>query len=1398
MTTTEPRALPNADDKAALKVIATDIIQTCPSLQDCAHEVASDLLKKYAITGLDPDQVYFHRFDASQSSSKAFTGWEHVHARPTASMTLTELVTHRFRVADQDNADLLDVYAGFYSVGADADTYNETNEVRLHGNDVLRDFWSIDFSAFYNGRLSTFWNKSATDFRTLAKCNFLLSAVRARDLRQLSDEDFRFICEAAIGPITWPVTLQLLQSEQPGNDRIRAFDIAGYVATDLLRFVAPKGRHILYLPGETAAFQVLETATDLHFWVLQRMNKEEVRQDFMRHFALADRQKIAEGLTDLMNQLVKTWGRYEHHLINQRNQIIEGDAFSWLRDSTRTAMFAEAALSLTSNGDLRKKLWIGYLGAGVKILGPMAMVGWPVALPAVGASIASMGLNIDQAVNGRTAADRKAGIVGAVLAGIDLLFNLAVLKGPGSLEDVGPAVDAAEAQDMADLKGPPQAASTDTPGPLPTGSRPLFPEPIEELSEFDLARARAYYTLNPPLPRVPPLMSQVETTVDLLDSVFAEKNGLVIGESRGSIGSKQLLIEHMPDLAERGVKTLYLQRLLSNVNQLDLDAFARTGDMSQELESYLQKLDFMAGNDPDGEFNLQSLVREADAWQIRVQAIDSSTTFNMDTNADWQPDYRMARSFFASETINANEEINGPGKWVALVDQDNMTTFGGYRGISEQTGATSLRIDDVAPGQTQSVGADPGLLVEHDDLPDAFSHEPSPAGNQNELIQADWRVQSPTLWATRSPQDLHALLPEPGMFTFQRYRNSVLVVYRNAQGRLADSVVRFTPGGRINLETPMRPAHDATTVDTLDELKDALIEKGMQPMGWPSAADALDTLATDLGSTVPDIEQPVIPQNWHANELLDALTPGRAPGKFYGVYSLSSNPANAIMINDGAYYVRYEPDANGGGTWAIIDPEQPNAFSGSMPVRLNDQGEWQLTPRGGLKGGGNIHPGRSRTRVRTLPQPAAPQTPVPAAPQPGRSLPSVPGETPSGSSSPLTQYDTQYRTSLRKVAFGRREYHIRIVRQPDGTIRRISAYDEYVAPKRTSLLKDTREFFFTREGMSRPLPARPNLARVMTSTSTQELIERVFSEAPGLVIGESQDRIASMQFLLENMPALATQEVKTLYFHRLLNDFNQLDLDEFFNTGRMDSDLQACLDDLQNDPSGRFTPLAVVKAARTNGIRVQATDCMASYRFPGPSMSDLEEQAIKTYLTHTLMDADKALNGAGKWVVLTDQDSVNTLRNLPGISEMQGGLSLRIEEVPLDQPALIEIDPGIEVQRGSSTYDGTTLDGPTTLFADMSLQMPTPLYARTDAQIDRLLSRPGMFTLEQSEETWTLIHHSREDRLIHTPVERTATGDYMINRPAWPELHQVPFARVIDLYWGLKNMGMKMVGRLPQ
>lgn len=1009
MNTNETRPLPNAADEVALQAIAIRIIRTCPSLQDTAHEVASNLLKKSGIAGLDPDLVYFHRFDAAQSSLKAFTGWEHVHATPTSSMTLTQLVIHRFRASDQDNADLLDVYAGFYTAGPNAGTFNESNEVRLHGNEVLKAFWSIDFSSMYRERLTTFWDTSAADFRTLAKCNFLIQAVKARDKRQLSDEDFQFVTQAVIGPITWPVNLLMLQAQHPCAGNVRTLDVDGHVATSLLRFIAPNGRQIVYLPGDTVAFKVLETATDMHYWILQEMNEEAARQTFMTHFSLADRQTIAENITDLMNRLVSTWGKYDHHLINKENRIISDDAFSWLRDSSKDAMFAEAELSLTSNGDLRKKLWIGYLSAGLKIFGPMAVVGWPIALPLVGASIASMGLNIDQAVNGKTAEERKAGVLGAVLGGIDLLFNLLFLKGPGSLEEIVP--------------------------------------------------------------------------------------------------------------------------------------------------------------------------------------------------------------------------------------------------------------------------------------------------------------------------------------------------------------------------------------ENLDELKEALVAEDTKPVGWPAERPV------ELDSSLPETSQPIeIPEHWQANELLEGRIPVSESGQFQGIYRLDSNPSTAIMLNEAAYYVRYEADLNGDGTWAIIDPENPNAFSGSLPVRLNAQGEWELTPRAGLKGGGNRHPGSSRA-----PAPA----PVPEPePEPASTSASVQAPSQAILRGPSTEYDVVNRFRLRQLALGERETHIKLVRQPDGSFRGVTTYEEYIAASRAKLSQDAR-LFFARNGFTASLPPRPELPAVTPSTTTAELIPKIFNAAPGLVIGESQDRIASMRFLIENMPTLAQQEIKTIYFHRLLNDFNQVELDQFFKTGSMPSDLEAYLEKLTSDPSGRFTPLEVVKAAQQHGIRIQATDCLASYRFPGSSLPDMHEQAIKTYLTHTLMQADKALNGAGKWVVLTDQENINTFRGMAGISEMQGGIGLRIEEVLPEEGPLIETDRGREVGRGFATQPESIDGNVDTLHTDLSLQMPLPLLERTPEELSRMLFRQGMFTFEKSNENWTLIHRSRDGQVTRTLVERTADGNYLINRPAWTEVHQVPYASIEELSWGLSRMGMHLEGRLP-
>ncbi len=1016
----------NTVDRDTLKLVAPVLVTACPDLLGEAHAVASEILAKHGITGHDPDHVWWHRFDnVTASSTKTFLGWEHA-PKPCESYTLTQLVIHRFRVTDQDDALELNSNGGFYTADASASIYNETNEVRMYPSKVLADLWEMDLSRRYDARFNAFWATHFDDYRVLAKCNYLSKAVEARESGQLEEADFQTAVRAVTGNATWPITLASLHSHtvSPVDLRVGALDVAGRVATDILHITDQNGRQITYVPGAAIPFNVHPSPTDMHWWVLLQMNEENPRREFMTHFPLSVRKEVHDNITPLMNQLVGTWGKYDHSLINQKNIIVSDDVFTWLSQSVQNAMREEATLTLISNGQMREHLWLGYLTVGLKVFGPLALLGWPIALPVIGASIAAMGLNIDKAVNGRTAAERKAGVIGAVLAGINTIFNLPMLKEINVLDEVGAAAEAAEASDMADLN-----------------------------------------------------------------------------------------------------KTL-----------------------------------------------------DADAQEPQV------------------------------------------------------------RDESEES-----------PLQTEA-----------------------------------------------------ALTP---------------------------------------------------------------------------AAESSDGV--------------LVPEHWQSNEILESQAPLATSGKFQGIYQLDSNPSTAILMNDQAYSVRYEADVNGGGTWAIIDPQNPLASSGTLPVRLNAKGEWELAPKLRLAGGGKqlSKPARSSATPAHTSQP-------PVDPVPGPSTPAKPVTRPEDYSQHLTRYDAPNGRSLNFLALGKLETHVKIVVTPSGELRGVPPFDEFVAGRRTVLIRDATSFQ-TPEGFFASLPPRPVQPAITPSTTVTELIEKVFESAPGLVVGESQDRIASMRFLIENMPTLARQGVKTLYMHRLLNDFNQIDLNKFAETGNMEGMLKKYLEKLPGDPSGQYTPLEVVKTAQQNGIRIQATDCLASYRYPDARVTALSRQSVKTYLTHTIMQATQARNGGGKWVVLTDQETTNTFRGMAGISETEGGIGLRIEEVRPDQPMHLDIDHGIDIGYEHVGIPSQMRGNVDTLYADINLQIPTQATPRTPEQINQLLFRQGMFTIERSDETLTLIHRSRTNQIVRTPIERTVDSGFRISRSAWPSVHQVTYANLLSLAHALNRMGLALEGRLP-
>ncbi|WP_256573278.1 MULTISPECIES: membrane-targeted effector domain-containing toxin [unclassified Pseudomonas] len=461
--------VPKAEQQ--LRDLARPLVSACPDLRQMARETAITVLKKHGHAALDPDHVHLNRFMAAQSSPRTFSGWQH-HDAPFQSYTLPQLVMHRFDVNDQDNSDLLSYLSGFYTDGPDAEVYDEHNEIPIAPKDVLDDFWDIDFSSAYHEHLDAFWHQHADGYRTLAKINFLAKVVETCAADPTSDLSScaRQVAQALTGHgIGQPSLKQLNEEHRPdAGFRVCTFDIGGHVASDFLRIELPDGRQLLYTPGEVDALHLFADRKALYWWVLNNTNEADNRARFVSHFALSSRSEREDstGLNHMIDLLFFNWGGDDHHCLNQLDKTLPGDAFSHLRDAARQRMTDDANFALRSNDDLRKQLWIGYLKAFGKVFSPLAALDWPVALAAVGAGLVDIGLNIDQAVNGHTTGERHAGVIGAIFAAIDTLFNAAMLASAAGSSVKNELVEVAEA--------PPEESP-----PFEVETAPASPEQIE-------------------------------------------------------------------------------------------------------------------------------------------------------------------------------------------------------------------------------------------------------------------------------------------------------------------------------------------------------------------------------------------------------------------------------------------------------------------------------------------------------------------------------------------------------------------------------------------------------------------------------------------------------------------------------------------------------------------------------------------------------------------------------------------------------------------------------------------------------------------------------------------------------------------------------------------------------
>ena len=1436
MDTPQNTVLPNAADRLALKALVPALVQGCPDLYEMACAIAREILAAHGLEHLEPETVYWHRFRAAQSSSKTFTGWEHLYESPRESMTLPQLVIQRFSVHDQDNADLLDADAGFYTAGPDAGTYNETNEVRLHSSDVLKAFWAINFAERFRKKTNTFWSKHGKTFRSLAKCTFLAKAMEDRESGRLSDDNFRTVVRAVAGNVSWPVTLQMLEDECPPTQapRVTLLKVGGFVATDILCIVDSKGGKILYVPGEIWGVHALQSPRDLHWWVLSQIRKPSDRKRFMAHFQVSDHdimedtswRQVAKrrwlwalgpfegliselwrephienvGLNHTLDLLVSTWNSADHSLIEHTAASLDADAFTFLAHALHARMISDAEFMMHSNGDLRKKLWIGYLNAFNRMFGPMAAVGWPVALAAVGAGMATVGLQIDQAVNGKTPGARKAAVTGAIFAAIDTLFNATFIKGGEHLPEI------------AELEG--EAAAE------------AFVAPEEKLAEAALARPPL-----PPLEEIAPHQVLPAAPEDFLAPFKTEINegsridpGSARFQEIIQTASGKTFIYMRRAGSDGFYQVRYVEQMRGWVIVDPANPYSFHRNVPVRLNEALKwqpsarpglkggiKIfgEWPWGHTSDPLLDVAAQPMPYDVAQpsraaLRSVAESRVNDFPLDsvtTSDSLYQDFKTLRRSLYDDAINSPTEHATPPRppvpifkpatpFAEMSKRLLKDTPGLVIGQdSASSGARQLLIDNLKVLNKQKVRTlylDRLLTDFHQVDLDAFhttgnmppaledylkaldtrlGTDPSGPHSYTELVktaqQNHIRVQAIDCMASRSFPQMEQTSQASSQKMLNFFSDKAIRVSQAARGAhrwvaLVDEERASTLYGVAGIserQGALALRVDEITVGKTSGLSVDPGKKVLDVLGNP-----VDLIKSDLRLQVN-----APPATVTARTAEEALPRG---GMF-----LFQEPSSLIHRSGDGTLVTTTIQQDAGGLF-IVRPRWTSvsgrrfASAHELAAALEDEG---LSFR--------------RVRIDPLAKPGEPAI-EPQAPVPGtHALPASPSVIPDAPrlTSPY-EIPLQLRDELKSRALspGDRSLWDNMVTHGGNT-----SLTTFKALRR-QLHTDAMRFYAELQ-----LAPRPTLAPIDPAITAEAFIEQSLEQFDGLVIGESHADIGSKQWLIEQMPTLARKGVKTLYMEHLFTDFHQAALDNFARTSVMPRDLELYLESLDEghltDPLRRYTFLGVVQEANRQGVRIQAIDCMASYRLEGiRGLEDTTRMKMMNFFAHTVIEADQSASGAHKWVALVGNSHANTFNGVAGVSELEQGLGLRVEDVAQGKSGGIETDPGrIYVDDN---------DKPTALVkSDLRLQAPTPWSAHTEAAIDKLLSRPGMYTLKRDPRGTLLVHRGR-DNLIATTTLHAESGRFFIERPAWPTLHEKRFTSVEALLKALDQSGMTLAG----
>ncbi|PTT28580.1 toxin [Pseudomonas sp. HMWF021] len=238
--------------------------------------------------------------------------------------------------------------------------------------------------------------------------------------------------------------------------------------------------------------------------------------------------------------------------------------------------------------------------------------------------------------------------------------------------------------------------STYAPG-NPAGE-PAYKAFLETRGRLDSEAKSFFADYTPPARTSLPTLPANATTNDLLQTTADSRlSGVVFGESHNMQSAKAELINQIAAFKNAGIKTLYVEHLLTDLHQAQLDTFLRTQQMPDRLGDYLRTQDVRQMPNYEGANTYTAVIQTAAKYGMRVRALDCAASYYLRGLDDEVSRFRMF-SYHASKVIQNDQLAEGPHKWIAFVGNTHTNYNHGVPGLAEMLGAVSLHMRDVAPG----------------------------------------------------------------------------------------------------------------------------------------------------------------------------------------------------------------------------------------------------------------------------------------------------------------------------------------------------------------------------------------------------------------------------------------------------------------------------------------------------------------------------------------------------------------------------------------------------------------------------------------------------------------------------------------------------------------------------